>query len=69
MILKVHLMREAYMNTNLRSTQEVPEPLIERDWPHHEWRRRGVLVRGYYTRLDFGVPRGLGFGEDRKSVV
>ena len=62
MILKVRLMREAYMNTNLRSTQEVREPLIERDWPHHEWRRRGVLVRGYYTRLDFGVPRGLGFG-------
>jgi hypothetical protein len=38
-------MKEAYMNTNLRSTQEAPEPLIERDWPHREWRRRGLIVR------------------------
>ena len=43
MILEVRFMKEAY-EYGLRSTREVPEPLIERDWPHHEWRRRGLLV-------------------------
>jgi hypothetical protein len=39
-IFKVRFMKEAY--TNLRSTQEVPEPLIERDWPHHESSSRSL---------------------------
>jgi hypothetical protein len=37
-ILKVRFMKEAYMNT-VCGAHKVHEPLIERDWPHHECRR------------------------------